>query len=155
MTSAESFGRQNVFPKICKSLVIYRFYCLALFHSKTRRHMINQGKIIFRDRNASVSICDHLKNKMCNCKLTLSTCKGKSIKIKRINAYVLDGTRESRVIKWDTGSYTRNQICFNHCPLWFALSVKPWKLMIYLLSKRLRDPPERFFGRLELESREC
>ena len=28
------------FPKIDKSLVIYRFYCMALFHSQTRRHMI-------------------------------------------------------------------------------------------------------------------
>ena len=28
------------FPKICKPLVIYRFYCMALFHSQTRRHMI-------------------------------------------------------------------------------------------------------------------
>ena len=25
------------FPKICKSLVVYRFYCMALFHSQTRR----------------------------------------------------------------------------------------------------------------------
>ena len=29
------------FPKIDKPLVIYRFYCMALFHSQTRRHMIN------------------------------------------------------------------------------------------------------------------
>ena len=25
----------------CKSLVVYRFYCMALFHSQTRPHMIN------------------------------------------------------------------------------------------------------------------
>ena len=29
--------------KICKSLVVYRFYCMALFHSQTRRHMINKS----------------------------------------------------------------------------------------------------------------
>ena len=28
------------FLKIDKPLVIYRFYCMALFHSKPRRHMI-------------------------------------------------------------------------------------------------------------------
>ena len=26
------------FPKIDKPLVVYRFYCIALFHSQTRRH---------------------------------------------------------------------------------------------------------------------
>ena len=29
------------FPKICKPLVVYQFYCMALFHSQMRRHMIN------------------------------------------------------------------------------------------------------------------
>ena len=29
------------FPRIDKPLVVYRFYCMALFHSQTRRHMIN------------------------------------------------------------------------------------------------------------------
>ena len=29
------------FSKIDKPLVVYRFYCMALFHSQTRRHMIN------------------------------------------------------------------------------------------------------------------
>ena len=29
-------GRHNVFPKI----VIYRFYCIALYHSQMRRHVI-------------------------------------------------------------------------------------------------------------------
>ena len=28
-------------PKIDKPLVVYIFYCMALFHSQTRRHMIN------------------------------------------------------------------------------------------------------------------
>ena len=28
------------FPKIDKPLVGYRFYCMGLFHSQTRRHMI-------------------------------------------------------------------------------------------------------------------
>ena len=32
------------FPKIDKSLVVYRFYCMALFHSQTRRHMIKVVK---------------------------------------------------------------------------------------------------------------
>ena len=26
---------------ICKPLVVYRFYCMALIHSQTQRHMIN------------------------------------------------------------------------------------------------------------------
>ena len=25
---------------ICKPLVVYRFYCMVLYHSQTRRHMI-------------------------------------------------------------------------------------------------------------------
>ena len=29
------------FPEICKRLVVYRFYCMLLFHSQTRRYMIN------------------------------------------------------------------------------------------------------------------
>ena len=29
------------FPKIDKPLVVYRFYFMGLFHSQTRRHMIN------------------------------------------------------------------------------------------------------------------
>ena len=28
------------FPKINKALVVYRFYCMALFYSQTQRHMI-------------------------------------------------------------------------------------------------------------------
>ena len=27
------------FPEICKPLVVYRFYCIALYHSQTRRHV--------------------------------------------------------------------------------------------------------------------
>ena len=34
------YGRHYIFPKIDKPLVVYRFYCMALFHSQTRRHMI-------------------------------------------------------------------------------------------------------------------
>ena len=30
------------FPKIYKPLVVYQFYCMALFHSQTRRHMIKE-----------------------------------------------------------------------------------------------------------------
>ena len=28
--------------EICKPLVVYRFYCMALFHSQTLHHMIKQ-----------------------------------------------------------------------------------------------------------------
>ena len=31
------------FPKICKPLVVYRFYCMALYHSQMRRHMIERS----------------------------------------------------------------------------------------------------------------
>ena len=41
---ATFYGRQNVF-KICKPLVIYRFYCMVSFHSQTRRYMIKELKI--------------------------------------------------------------------------------------------------------------
>ena len=27
---------------ICKPLMVYRFYCMALFHSQTRRHAIKE-----------------------------------------------------------------------------------------------------------------
>ena len=35
------YGHHNVSRKFDKPLVVYRFYCMALFHSQTRRHMIN------------------------------------------------------------------------------------------------------------------
>ena len=31
------------FPLTYKPLVVYRFYCLVLFHSQTQRHMIKLG----------------------------------------------------------------------------------------------------------------
>ena len=34
------YGRHNVSRKSIKPLVVYRFYCMVLFHSQTRRHMI-------------------------------------------------------------------------------------------------------------------
>ena len=34
------YGRHNVSRKSVKQLVVYRFYCMALFHSQTQRHMI-------------------------------------------------------------------------------------------------------------------
>ena len=30
-----------LFPEICKPLVFYGFYCIALFHSQTQCHIIN------------------------------------------------------------------------------------------------------------------
>ena len=30
-------GRHECFLKICKPLVVYRFYCMALYYSQTRR----------------------------------------------------------------------------------------------------------------------
>ena len=37
------YGRHNVSPKICKPLVVYQFYCIALFHSQMRRHYDKLG----------------------------------------------------------------------------------------------------------------
>ena len=37
------------FPKIDKPLVVYRFYCMALFHSRTRRHVINNFNRLFQN----------------------------------------------------------------------------------------------------------
>ena len=35
------YGRHNVSRKSINKPVVYRFYCMALFHSQARRHMIN------------------------------------------------------------------------------------------------------------------
>ena len=40
-------GRHFVTLLICKPLVVYRFYCMALYHSQTRRHMIKDIKSMF------------------------------------------------------------------------------------------------------------
>ena len=37
--------RDIIFPNICKPLVVYRFYCMALYYSQTRRHVINEFNI--------------------------------------------------------------------------------------------------------------
>ena len=37
------------FPKIDKPLVVYRFYCMAFFHSQTRRHMIKRYIQVYFD----------------------------------------------------------------------------------------------------------
>ena len=37
------YGRHKASRKIIKLLVVYRFYCMALFHSQTLRHMINRS----------------------------------------------------------------------------------------------------------------
>ena len=34
------------FPKICKQLVVYQFYCMELFHSQTQGHIIIQNKVL-------------------------------------------------------------------------------------------------------------
>ena len=34
------YGHHNLSPKICKPPVVYRFYCMALYH---QRHVINNG----------------------------------------------------------------------------------------------------------------
>ena len=34
------------FLKICKPLVVYRFDCMALFHTQMRRHMIKQLTLV-------------------------------------------------------------------------------------------------------------
>ena len=34
-----------IFLKICKPLVVYRFYCMALFNSHTRHHMIKDNTL--------------------------------------------------------------------------------------------------------------
>ena len=35
------YGRHSISREIYKPQVVYRFYCMALFHIQTRRHMIN------------------------------------------------------------------------------------------------------------------
>ena len=42
------------FPEIDKPLVVYRFYCMALFHSQKRRHMINELKNLMNFNNSFV-----------------------------------------------------------------------------------------------------
>ena len=53
------------FPKINKPLVVYRYYCMALFHSQTRRHMIKLFPLVLQD-------CEFLK-KCLSIPWTLST----------------------------------------------------------------------------------
>ena len=36
------------------NLLVYRFYCMALFHSKTRRHMINGNSFILAQGHVNV-----------------------------------------------------------------------------------------------------
>ena len=45
------------FPYIYKPLVVYRFYCMALFHSKTRRHVINLYKHLQKPSEDVVYLC--------------------------------------------------------------------------------------------------
>ena len=44
------YGRNNVSRKSKKPLVFYRFYCMALFHSQARRHMINSCFCFYSSR---------------------------------------------------------------------------------------------------------
>ena len=50
-TLKSHFWRENVIIlslcAIYNPLVVYRFYCMALFYSQTRRHMINVGKSFY------------------------------------------------------------------------------------------------------------
>ena len=51
------------FPKIDKPLVVYRFYCMALFHSQTRRHMTNCNyayKIYYKNRDCHMQIIESI-----------------------------------------------------------------------------------------------
>ena len=58
---------------------------------------------------------------------------------------ILDGWCKALDFPRDTGSYFRNQISFSHFPQWFSLSVRAWRLMIVLFSKRQCDPPDGYF----------
>ena len=44
------------FPEIDKPLVIYRFYCMALFDSQTRRHMIKKGMLLCETKVKGMTI---------------------------------------------------------------------------------------------------
>ena len=35
--------------KVCKSVVVYRFQCMVLYHLQTRRHVINNLFLFFQD----------------------------------------------------------------------------------------------------------
>ena len=37
-------GRHYVALRICKPLVVYQFYCMVLYHSQTRHHVIKSNK---------------------------------------------------------------------------------------------------------------
>ena len=38
-------GRHYVTLLICKPLVVYRFYCMMLYHSQTQRHVITSNTV--------------------------------------------------------------------------------------------------------------
>ena len=40
LSAQRCYGHHNVSRKSIKPLVVYRFYCMALFHSQMRHHMI-------------------------------------------------------------------------------------------------------------------
>ena len=89
VTSAKSFGRYNVSQKFVNH---YYIGVLSLpdatSYDKSGTVLLEKIKRIFKDRNVSVSICDHSKYKMCNCKLTLSTFKRKNpLELKKITVW--------------------------------------------------------------------
>ena len=51
--------------KICKQLVVYRFYCMALYHSQTRRHLINEITSLNQKAKADLSTLSALLSFFC------------------------------------------------------------------------------------------
>ena len=45
------YGRHNVSRQSVNQKVVYRFYCMALFHSWTQHHMLNMYHLDIKCRN--------------------------------------------------------------------------------------------------------
>ena len=56
------YVRHNVSHKSIIPLVVYQFYCMALYHSKTRRHVINYNIIRSLYQNICVLELDTLSS---------------------------------------------------------------------------------------------
>ena len=54
------------FPKIDNPLVVYRFYCMALFHSQTLRHIIKKCIGLYTIEPVTMAATDNFNERTCS-----------------------------------------------------------------------------------------
>ena len=52
--------------KICRPLVVYQFYCMTLYHSQMRRHVINWFSLAVANITCIVSMDINLEGRFCH-----------------------------------------------------------------------------------------